>query len=250
MIRVPVTVVGEGPLASWHRQVLAQQAGCDLLANGLPDRTGFVDLCGPPETCTEAIAVAVRARVPLVLSFSTQWPVGELERLASATRKHRVPTLVLGSLRLFPAIARLKEIVSTEVLGTVRTVRIERQGTDFHPATGIADPALAVWRDADLCQWLAAESSDCSTAEGEGDAARCIQVMGELGELHLRFAAGQTPELTVQFGSRQSLRRVPALGSRAAHLAELNLAVTIRQHEQPWLLLPSLAEVVNATARR
>ncbi len=250
MIRVPVTVVGEGPLAAWHRQVFAQHAGCDLLAGGLPDRTGFVDLCGPPEACTEAIAAAVRARVPLVLGFPSQWRTDELERLATAARKHRVPTLALGSLRLFPAAARLKEMVSTGVLGTVRSVRIEREGSDLHPATGVADPALAAWRDADLCQWLAAERSDCSTTDGEGDAVRRILVVGELGELAMRFAAGQTPELTVQLGSRQSLRRVPALGSRAAHLAELHLAVTIRQQEQPWLLLPSLPDVLAAAVRR
>lgn len=250
MTKIPVTVVGEGALAAWHRQLFARHVACELLLDRLPERTGLVDLCGPPEACSEAIGAAVRARVPLVLSLPTQWQPAELAKLATAARKHRLPVVALGSLRLFPAIARLKEIVSTGALGTVQTVQVQRQGTDSHPATGEPDADLAAWRDADVCQWLGARSSTCACSSGHGDAERHIHVLGELGELDLRFAAGQAPELAVRFGSTQRTLRVPALGSEAVHLAELQVVVAARQHDQPWLLLPALAEVVGIDAPR
>ncbi|MDX9982370.1 MAG: hypothetical protein RBU25_20280, partial [Lentisphaeria bacterium] len=146
---VPVTVVGEGQLAAWHRRVFARHPACELLAGSLADRTGFVDLCGPPANCSEAIGAALRARTPIVLSLPTQWPENERLRLAKAARRHRVATLALGSLRLFPAAARLKEIISGGVLGNLLAVTLERQGTDARPGDGEPDPELARWRDAD-----------------------------------------------------------------------------------------------------
>jgi len=244
---VPVTVVGDGALAAWHRRILARNPACELLADGLPERSGFVDLCGPPACCSKAADAAVRARIPLVLSLPTQWAEGERLRLAKAARRHRLATLVLGSLRLFPAAARLKEIISAGVLGTLLSVTLERQGTDARPASGEPDPELARWRDADLCLWLAADQPEArrhrETGDETGPARRRVQVRGELGELDLRFAAGQPPELTVRFGDRRRERRVPPLGNDAAHLAELQVTVAARLHGQPWLLLPSLEDV-------
>ena len=254
MTRIAVTVVGEGPLATWHRQVFARHVACELLPDGLPDRGGFVDLCGPAEACSEAIGAAVRARVPLVLSLPTQWRPDDLAKLANAAHKHRLPVVAVGSLRLFPAVARLKEIVSTGALGTLRAVRLQRQGTDVHPATGEPNADLAAWRDADVCQWLRADQPTCEcgceSVDGPTVAERQIHVLGELGELDLRFVAGQTPDLAVRFGSTQRTLRVPALGSEAAHLAELQVVVAARQHGQPWLVLPALAEVVASHASR
>jgi hypothetical protein len=251
---VPVTVVGDGPLADWHRQVFARHPACSLLAEGLPDRAGFVDLCGPPAVCSSAIGAAVRERVPLVLSLPIQWSAEELLRLTKAIRRKPLPVAALGSLRVFPAAARLKEIISSGVLGNLLSVEIERQGTDTRPGSGEPDSALSRWRDADLCLWLAAGQPEakCQQETGgeDGPAERRVRVLGALGELDLRFAAGQTPELTVRFGERRSTRRVPPLGNDTAHLAELSMLVAARQYGHPWLLLPTLDDAVAAGGTR
>lgn len=249
-MKVPVTVLGEGPLAVWHRRVFARHPDCLLLDQGLPDRTGFVDVCGPPGDGADAIGTAVRSRIPLLLSLPGQHPAAAWQRLGKAVGRNRLPTAALGSLRPFPAAATLKEIVASGVLGNLLSVTLERQGTDCPPGDDQADPGLARWRDADLCLWLTADHPDTrrqrDAADTDGPAERRVHVLGERGELDLRFAAGQTPELTVRFGDRRRSRRIPPLGNEAAHLVELQMAIAARRHGQPWLFLPSLGEVLAA----
>ena len=246
---VPITVVGEGALASLHRRVLGQHAACRMLAGELPGRDGVVDVCGPPEVCADVLGVLVRQRLPMALSLPTQWSDEALDRLLQATRKRRIPAVALGSLRVFPAAAKLKEIVSSDILGALHSVRLVRRGMDLKPATDEPDARFAAWRDADLCRWLAGDTGcelDILVEHEVGDCEREVVVTAENGQIEARFAAGQTPELAVCLGGHSRPRRVPALGAAAAHLSELQLLVAARQYGRPWLLLPSLGDVVGA----
>jgi hypothetical protein len=118
---VPIQVVGDGQLAAWHRDVFARHAACTLLEQGLPDRTGVVDLCGPASACSDTMGLCVRQRIPVCLTVPTQWPTSDLARLQQAGAKRRLPMVALGSLRALPAVARLKEIASGRTLGTLHS---------------------------------------------------------------------------------------------------------------------------------
>jgi len=245
---VPITVVGEGALASLHRHVLGQHSACRMLAGELPGRDGVVDVCGPPGVCSDVLGVLVRQRLPLALSLPTQWSDEALDRLLQATRKRRIPAVALGSLRVFPPAAKLKEIVSSGVLGALHSVRLVRRGMDLQPAIDEPNARFAAWRDADLCRWLAGDAGceeEILVEKEAGDCEREVVVTAENGLVEARFAAGQTPELAVRLGEHCRPRRVPALATAAAHLSELQLLVAARQHGRPWLLLPSLGDVVE-----
>jgi predicted dehydrogenase len=247
---VPVTIRGEGALADWHRRVLGRHRDCDVLVGELPGRDGMVDCCGPVDACTEAIGACVRGRIPLVLTNPTQWSDDDLQRLHGASRKRKLPVVALGSLRLLPAVACLKEIVSTGVLGTLRSVSLTRDGTDEALAGDIPDPELTLWRDADLYHWLAGGEVPCEygtidDADGERTE-RTFELIGELGTVFARFRIGETPEVRITIGDTTRNRRVPMLSAEDLHLAELQVLVAARRDGYPWLLLPTLADVVDA----
>ena len=248
---VPVTVWGEGPLADWHRSVWSRHSSCQLLGNELPARDGMVDCCGPATVCGDALRACVRGRIPLILSNPTQWSHEELARLQAAGRRRKLPVVALGSLRLLPTVARLKEIASTGVLGELRTVRLTRSGTDLALTGSSPDPELSRWRDLDLCHWLAGDvaSSECEATDGD-QAERTVAVTGELGQAVAQFGVGGAPEFSVAIDGVSRSRRVPALGAAELHLAEMQVAIAARRDGYPWLLLPSLDDVVAADTSR
>jgi hypothetical protein len=211
----------------------------------------MIDCCGPAAACGDAFRVCVRNRIPLILSNPSQWSEDDLARLESASRKRKLPVVALGSLRLLPAVARLKEIASAGVLGGIRSVGLARSGIDRALTGGSPDPGLTCWRDADLCHWLAGDGVPCAReSQEEGNAERTVVVTGELGEATARFRVGGVPDVTVTIDGVSRNRRVPALGADDLHLAEMQVAIAARRDGYPWVLLPTLAEVVAANANR
>jgi hypothetical protein len=210
----------------------------------------MVDCCGPPAVCAAIVGTCVRGRIPLVLSDPTQWSDEDLARLEGASRKRKLPVIALGSLRLLPAAARVKEIASAGVLGALRSLRLERAGLDPGLVGGAPDPELTFWRDADLCHWLVAGEAICelaTTDRTDGDRTeRSVVLTGERGEISARFRIAEVPEIAVTIDGVTRHRRVPALGANDLHLAELQVAIAARRAGYPWLLLPSLADVVAA----
>ena len=234
------------------------------------------DLCvfaGPLAAFEATIRAALGCRVPLAVCCATAADPGSLERLARAARKRRLPTALLGSLRLLPAFARIRELVSSGVLGEIRGVCLGRRNAEADDAAA----RLELFRDLDFVSWLAGISSAdvhirCSEdglarvwagSDDAGNAAagdeapaagqRHLRVDGMLGTVRGSVVVppadhgGHVPLTTLEFthGDRCRELRIPAGESLTPDIV---LLLDGLRRGEPWPCLPGLGEAVAAAA--
>ncbi len=96
----------------------------------------------------------VKSKTPVALAFPNPrpWMVEKLRGLSRTAQHNRVPVVALGSWRYIPAVAALKEIASSGVLGD--SLHLDVQADD-----ALTQALFAPERLADLGMWLTGESN-------------------------------------------------------------------------------------------
>ncbi len=156
----------------------------------------------------------LRSKKPVALLGITDDSEDFISFASMTAHRNHVPLIVLGSWRFIPAAAALKEIVSSNVLGTLVSISAT-------PVNGFADNAflndLIKW----LCDGIPVTQDDCLPAYDVR-----IAVTGTAGTAVADFSLdGQDAMLHLNILGKQRERLLPKANPLASELAVLSLCM-------------------------
>ncbi|MBR0459059.1 MAG: hypothetical protein IJJ26_07465 [Victivallales bacterium] len=161
----------------------------------------------------------VKSKTPVALAFPKPqlWMVEKLRGLSRRAQHNRVPVVVLGSWRYYPAVAALKEIASTCVLGEELELR-----AGLHES--VLQPLFARERLADLGAWLANGHMSLSSA---GDSSSfALELTGPNGSVRTEVPwDGSATACEIEVRGHRHSRIVPSANPAVSELAVLGLSL-------------------------
>ncbi|MFA6930812.1 MAG: hypothetical protein WCT05_10830 [Lentisphaeria bacterium] len=194
------------------------------LIDGLP-ACDLVFLQAGGKLRQEAIKLLLKAKKSFALLGLEPADLEDSSRLQRAARKRHIQVCWLGSLRFFPAAARLKELLSGACLGDVQ------QATCFESLNSPWES----YQLRDLLQWLLPENQCPILAQPqEEDPGITIRIIASKGEASIRLQKKQPGlfQLKQLHGPEKHI-----LCSEHASPIELGLLLLLCQQKQPWKIL-------------
>jgi predicted dehydrogenase len=178
-----VVVVGDGAEARRHQARYACLPGVEVESldadagnlSGAAGAADLVDLCLSPSRSFAASQQVIPAGRAVLLPLPMASRVREARMMQSLARRYKTRLLCLHPLRFHSALARLKEMVDSGVLGQMARIQIV--------VGGGRDLALAV----DVCNWLAGVPHEI---EVTGSEIRLLTEAGVSVSLECRGAGG------------------------------------------------------------
>ena len=173
----------------------------------------------------ELLNSAIRKRVAVVLQGVDEGNFEDIFDFSEASHRNQVPVVVLGSLRYFPAVAAIKEIVDTGCLG--KEIEIN---------TSMPTGKFQALRIMDIALWLDAQIMDTDL---ESTLGLTLEVKGENGWLKTDFSLdGKKAVFHACIGGHTKERIIPVANPAVSELAILGMSLpqTGRIKELPMMM--------------
>ena len=155
---------------------------------------------------------AIRKRVAVALRGLDEGNFESIFKFSNASHRNQTPVVVLGSLRYIPAVATIKEIVSTGCLGNEIVINTSTPSGKYQ--------ALRV---TDIAHWLGAQIMD---SDLESKLEMALEIKGENGWIKTDFSLdGKKAVFHACIGGHIKERIVPAANPAVSELAILAMSL-------------------------
>ncbi|MBR6373614.1 MAG: hypothetical protein IKS20_10560 [Victivallales bacterium] len=155
---------------------------------------------------------AIRKRVAVALRGLDEGNFESIFKFSNASHRNQTPVVVLGSLRYIPAVATIKEIVSTGCLGNEIVINTSTPSGNFQ--------ALRV---TDIAHWLGAQIMD---ADLESKLGMALEAKGENGWIKTDFSLdGKKAVFHACIGGHIKERIIPVANPAVSELAILSMSL-------------------------